>query len=160
MARAARARAPTRATTRASTPPRRRDRRPADSRPPRRRRLMATMAEGTARAMAAAARPRTRPASSSPATSRPRAPRGPGAVALGGLCVVYVLLAALPAAPGSKLVLGTAGGSPGWLLGPLRFAGIGAARGTLAGPLFYAGLWLALILYAVTLARLRDLPAR
>ncbi len=110
--------------------------------------------------MAAAARPRTRPASSSPATSRPRAPRGPGAVALGGLCVVYVLLAALPAAPGSKLVLGTAGGSPGWLLGPLRFAGIGAARGTLAGPLFYAGLWLALILYAVTLARLRDLPAR
>jgi len=108
--------------------------------------------------MAAAARPRTRPASS--ALPRTRAARGLGAGALAGLCVVYALLAALPAAPGSRLVLATAGGSPGWLLGPLRFAGIGAARGTLAGPLFYGGLWLALILYVVTLARLRDLPER
>jgi len=108
--------------------------------------------------MAAAAPPRTRPASS--ALPRTRAARGPGAVALAGLCAIYVLLAALPAAPGSRLVLATAGGSPGWLLGPLRFAGIGAARGTLAGPLFYGGLWLALSLYLVTLARLRDLPER
>lgn len=108
--------------------------------------------------MAAAARPRTRPASS--ALPRTRAARGLGAGALAGLCVVYALLAALPAAPGSRLVLATAGGSPGWLLGPLRFAGIAAARGTLAGPLFYGGLWLALILYVVTLARLRDLPER
>jgi hypothetical protein len=74
--------------------------------------------------------------------------------------VIYALLAALPAAPGSRLVLATAGGSPGWLLGPLRFAGIGTARGTLAGPLFYGGLWLALILYFVTLGRLRDLSVR
>jgi hypothetical protein len=108
--------------------------------------------------MAAAAPPRTRPASS--ALPRTRAARGPGALALAGLCVIYALLAALPAAPGSRLVLATAGGSPGWLLGPLRFAGIGAARGTLAGPLFYGGLWLALILYLVTLARQRDLPER
>ena len=62
--------------------------------------------------------------------------------------------------PGSKLVLATVGGSPGWLLGPLRFAGLSAADGRLAGPLFYAGLWLALALYVVVLVRARDLPAR
>jgi hypothetical protein len=84
----------------------------------------------------------------------------PAAVALGLLCVLYALMAALPAAQGSKLVLATAGGSPGWLLGPLRFAGVGAARGTLAGPLFYAGLWLTLLLYVIVLVRVRDLPAR
>lgn len=60
-------------------------------------------------------------------------------------------MAALPAAPGSKIVLATSGGSPGWLLGPLRFAGIDAARGRLAGPLFYAALWVALLLYVVVL---------
>jgi hypothetical protein len=60
-------------------------------------------------------------------------------------------MAALPAAAGSNLVLATSGGSPGWLLGPLRFAGIAAADGPLAGPLFYAALWLALILYVVVL---------
>jgi hypothetical protein len=76
------------------------------------------------------------------------------------LCVLYVLLAALPAEAGSKLVLGTAGGSPGWLLGPLRFAGVPGARGTLAGPLFYAGLWLALLLYVAVLMQVRELPAR
>jgi alpha-1,6-mannosyltransferase len=61
-------------------------------------------------------------------------------------------MAALPAAPGSNLVLATAGGSPGWLLGPLRFLGLDGADGPLAGPLFYAGLWLALVLYVVVLA--------
>jgi alpha-1,6-mannosyltransferase len=65
--------------------------------------------------------------------------------------VLYALMAALPAAPGSNIVLATSGGSPGWLLGPLRFAGIDAADGPLAGPLFYAALWLALILYVVVL---------
>jgi hypothetical protein len=65
------------------------------------------------------------------------------------LCVLYALMAALPAAVGSKLVLATVGGSPGWLLGPLRFAGISAASGRLAGPLFYAALWVALLLYVV-----------
>jgi alpha-1,6-mannosyltransferase len=58
-------------------------------------------------------------------------------------------MAALPAAAGSKIVLGTSGGSPGWLLGPLRFAGIDAAAGRAAGPLFYAALWVALLLYVV-----------
>jgi hypothetical protein len=50
--------------------------------------------------------------------------------------VIYALLAALPAAPGSKLVLATAGGSPDWLLGPLRPFGASGASGSSAGPLF------------------------
>jgi alpha-1,6-mannosyltransferase len=70
---------------------------------------------------------------------------------LGALCVLYVLMAALPASPGSNLVLATSGGSPAWLLGPLRFAGLNAADGPLAGPLFYAALWIALLLYVVVL---------
>jgi hypothetical protein len=69
-------------------------------------------------------------------------------------------MAVLPAAPGSKLVLATAGGSPGWLLGPLRFAGAPGASGTLAGPLFYAALWVALGLYVAVLATARALPVR
>jgi alpha-1,6-mannosyltransferase len=101
----------------------------------------------------APARPRTRPATSALIAR-------PGVLALGALCVLYVALAALPAAPGSNLVLATVGGSPNWLLGPLRFAGLSGADGPLAGPLFYAGLWLALILYVVVLVRARDIPAR
>jgi alpha-1,6-mannosyltransferase len=80
----------------------------------------------------------------------------PGRAALAALCVTYALLAALPAAEGSKLVLATAGGSPGWLLGPLRVFGV---PGT-SGPLFYAGLWLALLLYVVVLLRVADIPRR
>ena len=83
---------------------------------------------------------------------------GPPALAL--LCLVYTALAALPAAPGSDLVLATDGGSPGWLLGPLRFAGADGADGPLAGPLFYAGLWLSLGLYVVVLVRAREIPRR
>jgi Glycosyltransferase family 87 len=105
-------------------------------------------------ATAAAARPQTQPA------SQARRATWPAAAALALLCVLYVLIAALPAARGSVLVLGTAGGSPGWLLGPLRFAGVAGARGTLAGPLFYAGLWLALLLYVAVLVRVRDLSGR
>jgi hypothetical protein len=79
--------------------------------------------------------------------------RALGLAALGALVVLYVALAALPAAPGSNLVLAVehGGGSPDWLLGPLRFAGLDGADGPLAGPLFYGGLWLALALYAVVL---------
>jgi hypothetical protein len=73
---------------------------------------------------------------------------------------VYSLLAALPAAPGSDLVLATVGGSPDWLLGPLRFAGLSGADGPLAGPLFYVGLWIALLLYALVLIRCADVPRR
>jgi alpha-1,6-mannosyltransferase len=101
----------------------------------------------------AATRPRTRPVTSALVAR-------PGVPALGALCVLYVALAAFPAASGSNLVLATVGGSPSWLLGPLRFAGLSGADGPLAGPLFYAGLWLALVLYVVVLVRARDIPAR
>jgi Glycosyltransferase family 87 len=74
--------------------------------------------------------------------------------------VLYALMAALPAAPGSKLVLATSGGSPGWLLGPLRVFGANGADGTLAGPLFYAALWVALLLYIVVLRSARSLGVR
>ena len=57
-------------------------------------------------------------------------------------------------------MLATAGGSPGWVLGPLRFAGLPFADGSLSGPLFYAGLWAALLLYGVVLLRSRDLSRR
>lgn len=85
---------------------------------------------------------------------------GVGPLALGTLAAVYLLLAALPATPASEIVLGTAGGSPDWLLGPLAFAGVDAAAGASAGPLFYAGLWAALLLYVAVLLRARDLGAR
>jgi hypothetical protein len=81
-------------------------------------------------------------------------------VLLIALCAVYVPLAALPAARGSNIVLATAGGSPDWLLGPLRFAGASGADGPLAGPFFYAGLWVALLLYAGVLVRSGDLSRR
>ena len=69
-------------------------------------------------------------------------------------------MAALPAAPRSNLVLATAGGSPDWLLGPLRFAGLDGADGPLAGPLFYAALWVALALYVVVVRGARSLSVR
>jgi hypothetical protein len=80
----------------------------------------------------------------------------PGRAALAALCLIYALLAALPAAAGSKLVGATAGGSPGWLLGPLRVFGLS----NLSGPLFYAGLWVALLLYVLVLVRVADIPRR
>ena len=101
------------------------------------------------------------------ATARPLRPTrdaalslSPGRAALAALCVVYAALAALPAATGSRLVPATAAGSPGWLLGPLRFAGLAGARGASAGPLFYAGLWVALLLYAVVVLRAAEVPRR
>jgi hypothetical protein len=81
-------------------------------------------------------------------------------VALAALCVVYVLLAVLPAAPGSRVVLSTAGGSPDWLLGPFQPLGLSGAAGPSAGPLLYAGMWIALVLYAVVLVRAGDISRR
>ena len=108
---------------------------------------------GTATATAAA-RPQTQPAS----TGARRA-AWPGVAALGMLCVLYVLLAALPAYADSGIVLGSPREHwPAWVLGPLRFAGVGGHA--LVGPLFYAGLWLALLLYVAVLVRIGDLPAR
>ena len=95
-----------------------------------------------------------------PRPTAPLADRRVAAASLGGLCLIYAALAALPAAVGSNLVLATAGGSPDWLLGPLRFAGADGANGPLAGPLFYAGLWLALALYVLVVRGARALPAR
>jgi hypothetical protein len=83
-----------------------------------------------------------------------------GRTALAGLSIVYVLIAALPAAPGSRVVLATAGGSPGWLLGPFRPFGLTGAAGPSAGPLLYAGIWVALVLYAVVLVRSADVSRR
>jgi alpha-1,6-mannosyltransferase len=106
-----------------------------------------------------------RPAARPPAGER--AARDPlGLAALAALCVVYVLLAVLPASAGSDLVLATepppdgAGESPGWLLGPLRFLGAGGADGPLAGPLVYAGLWVALLIYSLVLVRSKAISRR
>jgi hypothetical protein len=110
--------------------------------------MVAETATGTA------AGTRTEPAAAS--GLRTRSPLLPGRVAHAALCVTYALLAALPAAPGSRLVGATAGGSPGWLLGPLRVFGVSGV----SGPLFYGGLWLALVLYVLVLARSGDIPRR
>jgi alpha-1,6-mannosyltransferase len=109
------------------------------------------VAAGTVALMAAPA-----PASRSLA----RAGTLPGRAALAALCLVYLLIAALPAAPGSRAVLATDGGSPGWLLGPLRPFGLDAASGTSAGPLLFAAMWVALALYAVVLVRAGDISRR
>lgn len=103
------------------------------------------------------------PAATEPAATTRSARRAAplvASVALAGLCAVYAALAVLPAARGSNLVLATAGGSPGWLLGPLRFAGASGADGPLAGPLFYAGMWAALALYAVVVLRAAQISRR
>jgi hypothetical protein len=84
----------------------------------------------------------------------------PARVALASLVAVYVLLAAAFAAPGSQVVLATAGGSPDWLLGPLRGLGWSGADGAGAGPLFYLGLWLAMLAYIAVLALSRGIGPR
>ena len=55
------------------------------------------------------------------------------------------------------LVPATVGGSPGWLLGPLRWAGLEGARSPAAGPLFLAGMALALVLHVMVVRRSRSL---
>ena len=80
--------------------------------------------------------------------------------ALIALCLVYLALAALPAADGSNLVLATAGGSPDWLLGPFRVIGGDWTDGALGGPLFYCALWLALAIWALVVIRAGSLTAR
>jgi hypothetical protein len=88
-----------------------------------------------------------------PAATASRARVAPAALA--ALCVVYFLIAALPAEPGDEVVGATSGGSPGWLLGPLRVIGSG-----LSGPALYVLLWAALVLYAVVVWRARELSRR
>jgi alpha-1,6-mannosyltransferase len=100
-----------------------------------------------------------------PATARAgRASSGhaviPARAALASLVAVYVLLAAAFAVPGSRVVLATAGGSPDWLLGPLRSLGWSGADGPDAGPLFYLGLWLAMVAYVAVLVLARGIGPR
>jgi alpha-1,6-mannosyltransferase len=76
------------------------------------------------------------------------------------LCLTYGFLATFPAVQGSPLIHATDGGSPDWLLGPLRFAGAGLAREDAGGPLFYSGMWLCLVLYVTVLLNAKRLPAR
>jgi alpha-1,6-mannosyltransferase len=57
-------------------------------------------------------------------------------------------------------VAATAGGSPGWLLGPFEPLGLSGASGSSAGPLLYAGMWVALVLYALVLMRAGDISRR
>lgn len=107
-------------------------------------------------ARAEAAAGRSPAARAAPASSRGLAAHA----ALGLLGLVYVALAVLFAADGSRVVLATAGGSPGWLLGPFRGLGAGFADSSAAGPLFYGGLWLALAAYTAVLALARSISTR
>lgn len=84
----------------------------------------------------------------------------PARAALASLVAVYVLLAVAFAATGSRVVLATAGGSPDWLLGPLRGLGWSGANGDSAGPLFYLGLWLAMLAYVAVLLLARGIGPR
>jgi hypothetical protein len=86
--------------------------------------------------------------------------RGTAVLALCLLSLAYGFLATFPAVQGSPLIHATDGGSPDWLLGPLRFAGAGLAREDAGGPLFYAGMWLCLVLYVAVLLNAKRLPAR
>jgi hypothetical protein len=119
-------------------------------------------AQTTAKAAGKAATPATaaRAEPATPAAAASARTRTVGRAALGALVVLYAAIAALFAAPGSNVVLATAGGSPDWLLGPLRAFGWSGADGAAAGPLLYAGLWLALSLYVVVLASSAAVSAR
>lgn len=108
-----------------------------------------------------ATRAEAAPRSPAVPAERARAERRVAALAaLGLLALVYLALAVLFADDGSRVVLATAGGSPGWLLGPFRGLGVGFADGSAAGPLFYLGLWLALLGYVAVLALARSIGAR
>jgi alpha-1,6-mannosyltransferase len=74
--------------------------------------------------------------------------------------LVYFALAVLFAASGSRVVLATDGGSPGWLLGPFHWLGGSFADSRAAGPVFYLGLWAAIIAYAIVLLTARSIGAR
>jgi hypothetical protein len=80
--------------------------------------------------------------------------------ALTALFLVYAALATAPAADGSNLVLATVGGSPDWLLGPVRAVGGDWTDGALGGPLFYGGLWLALAIWAAVVISAGGLTRR
>lgn len=78
-------------------------------------------------------------------------------LALGALCVVYLLLAVMFAVPGSRVVPAAAGTAPGWLLGPWRSLGMGAAAGARGPLIFFIGLALAFVLYVAVFSAARGL---
>jgi hypothetical protein len=81
-------------------------------------------------------------------------------VALGLFALVSVWLAVAPAVADSRIVLATAGGSPGWLLGVFRFAGADSLAGPNAGWTFYSVLMVAIVLWAVVVWLADSLSAR
>lgn len=80
--------------------------------------------------------------------------------ALALLCITYLWLAIAPATVDSKIVLATAGGSPDWLLGPLRVLGAGYLSGASAGWAYFTGLLVAMALYAVLMLTAREFSFR
>jgi alpha-1,6-mannosyltransferase len=115
-----------------------------------------TPAEGPAGARTAAAPAARGKSPSAPARSR----RVCALAALFALLVVYLALAVPFAAEGSRVVLATRGGSPGWLLGPFHWLGASFADSRAAGPLFYLGLWLATAAYVAVLLMARSIGTR
>lgn len=80
--------------------------------------------------------------------------------ALAVLCLLYLLMAALPATAGSRLVPVAGEGAPSWLLGVFKSAGSGLARGDGAPLAFYLALWACFLLYITVLMYSRYLPRR
>lgn len=97
------------------------------------------------------------PDSSAPAS--PLARFGPPAL-LAAFVLVMLWLAAAPAVAESKIVLATAGGSPDWLLGSLRFLGASVLAGANAGWTYYAALMAAMVLFAAIVWRSEDYSMR
>lgn len=83
-----------------------------------------------------------------------------GRAALALLTVVCIWLAAAPATAGSRIVLATVGGSPDWLLGPLRLLGADYMAGSSAGWAYFGGLLLAMVLYVLVLVCVRTFSLR
>lgn len=81
-------------------------------------------------------------------------------VLLAAFVLLSLWLAAAPAVVGSKIVLATAGGSPDWLLGPLRFLGAESLAGTNAGWTYYAALMLAMALFAALVWKATEFSMR
>lgn len=70
-------------------------------------------------------------------------------IALGLFALLSVWLAVAPAVADSRIVLATAGGSPGWLLGVFRFGGMDSLAHGGAGWTYYSVLMVAVVLWAV-----------
>lgn len=86
---------------------------------------------------------------SSAASGASRARTFAARVALAVFALVSLWLAVAPAVAGSKIVLATAGGSPGWLLGPFRALGDGTLAGDGAGWEYYRVLMFSIALWAI-----------